>query len=127
MAQFKTTASLRIWLSVLAENRVKSNEGEVLIIGFVINQYKKGLIDPLDKTPSLEKTIFRVLELLRKFFSVNQNLLRMTPCLSKWPAKKHGWRSTKAALRESPLRPRRGWATTPWKRSSTVEQTNSPR
>jgi hypothetical protein len=70
IAQNKTSVSLRIWISVLSENRVKSFEGEALIIGFILNQYKKNLIDPIDKIPSLEKSIFRIIELLRKFFNV---------------------------------------------------------
>jgi hypothetical protein len=71
IAQNKTSVSLRIWISVLSENRAKSFEGEALIIGFILNQYKKNLIDPIDKIPSLEKSIFRIIELLRKFFNVN--------------------------------------------------------
>lgn len=66
--QNKTTINLRIWLSVLAENRNKHNESEINIMGFIVQQYGKGLLDPLDKVPSLERTIFRITDLLIKLF-----------------------------------------------------------
>lgn len=104
----QTSVNLRIWLSVLSENREKSFEGEALIIGFILNQYKKNLIDPIDKIPSLDKTIFRVIEILRKFFKVYKGLSRMTLCLSKWPAKNHGFKFTKAAWKGNRRRSRKG-------------------
>lgn len=70
IVQNKTTTNLRVWLSVLSENRTKHAEYEVLVIGFLVNQYRKGLLDPIDKAPSLEKTVFRVCELLSRFFKV---------------------------------------------------------
>lgn len=70
IVQNKTTSNLRVWLSVLSENRTKNAEYEVLVVGFMVSQYKKGLLDPLDKAPSLDKTIFRVCELLSRFFKV---------------------------------------------------------
>jgi hypothetical protein len=70
IVQNKTTSNLRVWLSVLSENRTKNAEYEVLVIGFMVSQYKKGLLDPLDKAPSLDKTIFRICELLSRFFKV---------------------------------------------------------
>jgi hypothetical protein len=70
ITQYKTTSNLRVWLSVLSENRTKNAEYEVLVIGFIVSQYRKGLLDPLDKTPSLEKTVFRICELLSRSFKV---------------------------------------------------------
>lgn len=35
---------------------------------FIVQQYGRGLLDPLDKIPSLEKTIFRITELLIKLY-----------------------------------------------------------
>ena len=66
--QNKTTINLRVWLSVLAENRKRHSESEINIIGFIVQQYGKGLLDPLDKVPSLEKTVFRISELLVKLY-----------------------------------------------------------
>jgi hypothetical protein len=66
--QNKTTINLRVWLSVLAENRNRHNESEINIITFIIQQYGKGLLDPLDKVPSLEKTVFRITELMIKLY-----------------------------------------------------------
>lgn len=37
-------------------------------MGFIVQQYGKGLLDPLDKVPSLERTIFRITDLLVKLF-----------------------------------------------------------
>ena len=70
IVQNKTTTNLRVWLSVLSENRMKHAEYEVLVIGFLVSQYRKGLLDPIDKVPSLEKTVFRICELLSRFFKV---------------------------------------------------------
>ena len=53
---------------MLAENRKRHSESEINIIGFIVQQYGKGLLDPLDKVPSLEKTVFRISELLVKLY-----------------------------------------------------------
>jgi hypothetical protein len=68
IVQNKTTINLRLWLSVLSENRSRHPESEINIIAFIVQQYGRGLLDPLDKIPSLEKTVFRVTELLIKLY-----------------------------------------------------------
>lgn len=69
IVQHKTTTNLRIWLSVLSESRNKHTESEVQVLGFIVQQYGKGLLDPLDKLPSLEKTVWRVTELVMRCFT----------------------------------------------------------
>jgi hypothetical protein len=56
----KTTENLRLWVSVLTEKGELHPE-EVLVIGYVAKVYGRRLLDPLDKTPSLAKTSFRLL------------------------------------------------------------------
>lgn len=98
IVQNKTTTNLRIWLSVLSENRTKHAEYEVLVIGFLVSQYRKGLLDPLDGTPSLEKTVFRVCELLSRFFKVvTLPRCRIQALRFNWHAKRHGCSCTSRA------------------------------
>jgi hypothetical protein len=38
------------------------------VIDYIVKVYGKNLLDPIDKIPSLEKSIFRITEILYKFF-----------------------------------------------------------
>lgn len=103
IVQNKTTSNLRIWLSVLSENRTKHAEYEVLVIGFMVSQYRKGLLDPVDKVPSLERTVFRVCELLSRFFKVVTQLMGRTLIRRyRWPARRPGCNCTSLAWTASP-------------------------
>lgn len=64
---------MRIWLSVLSENRKRHSESEINVLGYIVQQYGKGLLDPLDKIPSVEKTVFRITELLIKLYFSEDN------------------------------------------------------
>jgi len=70
-----TPRNLRIFLSSLSEYKKVDNpntqEIEVFLLGFLASQYKEDLIDPLDKTPSLLKTSFRVIETIQSYFKVH--------------------------------------------------------
>lgn len=81
--QNKTTSNLRVFLSVLTENRNKHLESEINIIGFIVEKYGTGLLDPLDKQPSIEKTTFRVTEMLLKCFSDSQTNVQLA-CQKAW-------------------------------------------
>lgn len=67
--QNKTTNNLRVWLSVLSENRRRHTESEIYVIDFIVKVYGKTLLDPIDKIPSLEKSVFRITQILTRFFS----------------------------------------------------------
>jgi len=69
-----TPRNLRIFLSSLSEYKKVDNpntqEIEVFLLGFLASQYKEEMIDPLDKSPSLLKTCFRVIEAIHTYFKV---------------------------------------------------------
>lgn len=67
----------------MAENRNKHAESEISIIGFIVEKYGTGLLDPLDKQPSIEKTTFRVTEMLLKFFADGQTNVQLA-CQKAW-------------------------------------------
>lgn len=53
ISQNKTTSNLRVWISVISENRKRHVESEVYVIDYIIKVYGKNLLDPIDKVPSL--------------------------------------------------------------------------
>lgn len=110
--QNKTTSNLRLWLSVLTENRTKNTEYEALIVGFIVSQYKKGLLDPIDKVPTMEKTIFRVCELLSRSFKVLRVICRTKITMCSLHAKKPGYKSTNHVWMARRSRPKKLWFTT---------------
>lgn len=46
---------------------------EVLVLGFIASVYKKNLVDPMDKPPSLLKTVVRLAEGIHAYFKVKRN------------------------------------------------------
>lgn len=38
------------------------------MVDYIVKVYGKNLLDPIDKVPSLEKSIFRITEILYRFF-----------------------------------------------------------
>jgi hypothetical protein len=67
--------ALRVYLSLLAENHksatTSNKELQVLLFGVIAGAYGKRLLDPLDKVPSLLKSIVRICEMIHKFLKVN--------------------------------------------------------
>lgn len=53
------------------------------MIALVVKLYGKGLLDPKDKIPSIEKTVFRITELLIKFFSESHQNVQLA-CQAAW-------------------------------------------
>ncbi len=68
-------ACLRIYLSLLCErhkNSTTSNkELQILLFGHLARVYRGNLLDPLDKPPSLLKTVVRVCENIHSFLKEN--------------------------------------------------------
>jgi len=66
--------NLRTFLSSLTEYKKVASpatqEIEVHLMGFIATQFKENLIDPLDKTPSLMKTCFRIIDAIHAYFKV---------------------------------------------------------
>lgn len=58
-------------------------ESEIYVVDFIVKVYGKNLLDPIDKIPSLEKSVFRITEILCKFFGEQtQNVL--VACQKTW-------------------------------------------
>jgi len=47
----------------------------VLLYGFIAEIYKQKLIDPIDKPPKLEKTCFRIIGCLSRYFKEKNRLV----------------------------------------------------
>ena len=78
-------ACLRIYLSLLCErhkNSTTSNkELQILLFGHLARVYRGNLLDPLDKPPSLLKTVVRVCENIHSFLKENSTQIQ-TACAS---------------------------------------------
>lgn len=81
--QNKTTNNLRIWLSVLSESRKRHAESQIYVLDYIVKVYGKNLLDPIDKIPSLEKSVFRVTEILGKFFGEQMQNVTIA-CQKTW-------------------------------------------
>ena len=53
-----------------------AQEMEILIIGYLSLVYKRQLIDPIDKPPSLVKTVFKLCEMIITYMKVTQYILK---------------------------------------------------
>lgn len=74
----RSPSNIRIWISVLTEMKKPivaagagmAQEMEILIIGYLSLLYKRQLIDPIDKPPSLIKTVFKLCEMIISYMKV---------------------------------------------------------
>lgn len=75
--QYKEIENLPIYLECLCDGKKSYDTGaqecELLILGYLCKLYKKDLIDPNDKNPSLETTVLRIVEQIHRYFVVKQN------------------------------------------------------
>lgn len=78
---------IRIVFSMLNEAKRVTNplskEAEVLILGYLAKSFGKSLSDPLDKNPSLEKSVFRLLELIQSYFHFSATNVQ-NACSKTW-------------------------------------------
>ena len=79
MKEYNSTQMLRIYLSLLGEQYKRANtahkEMQVLLFGYLSEIYGSNLCDPLDKEPSLVKTIIRVCEMIHKYLQENSTIV----------------------------------------------------
>jgi hypothetical protein len=65
---------LRIFLSSLCEDNkpysVHGKEAQVCLLGFIAETYKETMMDPMDKPPSLLKTVMRVCDTIHRYLKV---------------------------------------------------------
>ena len=70
-----TSQALRVYLGLIAEGykNVNTNGKElyVLVLGYLAKAYKEDLLDPLDKPPSLLKTVTRMCEIVHRYLTEN--------------------------------------------------------
>lgn len=69
-----TQPALRIFLSSLVEANkpinVSGKEAQVQLLGELAEKFQENLIDPLDKPPTIIKTVIRVSEAIRQYLKV---------------------------------------------------------
>jgi hypothetical protein len=60
-------------MAILKSLKPNSNSGtkehEILIVSLLAQTYKQNLMDPIDRLPSLLKTVFRLIEILHTYFN----------------------------------------------------------
>ncbi len=74
--KYNSSEHLSIYLSSFLDskkvNQVMGKESEILMLGFLCEVYKENLIDSREPSPSLQKTVTRLLELAFSNFMVGQ-------------------------------------------------------
>ena len=69
-----TSPALRVFLGLIADGAKHVNtsgkELYVLLIGYIAKAFKGDLLDPIDKPPSLLKSVARLCEIVRKYLTV---------------------------------------------------------
>ena len=83
----QNTKNIRVWLSSLLDYKrpanKSNNEYEILLIGFLATIYKTNLIDPIEKSPHITKTILKLINLLQNYFKDSDEKIHKA-CSKTW-------------------------------------------